>query len=347
MTVTVRSISSTAYQSSTNTVLPPPSGLANGDVLTAIIAAGQANTETTITAPAGFAQVAGAVYVSETGFCVGAAVFQKRASGESGNYTFITNGGVACTQQGLLIASQGALATGSPIDGASANGGSSQSTSTTDFDTWGTDATAEAITTAAANSMVLFLSSTWGDLSGSISPPTGFTEIYDAGIIYAAWKIQGSAGSSGDVTTQVNPGFAPWTAFLVGIAQAADFVILGDRAIDNGLAALRTDCDKIYVCSQTPTSFTEATSTYAVGNKNWGAGNAFGSPGAKSGGGRQVSSNAITDGAITTNGAVGAWAAVDSVNSRLLAAGSLSGGKAVTAGQVFTLGVVTVGLPKS
>lgn len=124
-----------------------------------------------------------------------------------------------------------------------------------------------------------------------------------------------------------------------------NLIVLGDRVLDAGLAVLDTECNKIYVCSQMPTSYTDATSTSALGNKNWGAGNAFPADAAKSGGGRQITSNAIIDGNITANGTVAAWAAVDTVNTRLLASGSLNNGKVVTNGQIFTLDAFTVGIP--
>src|SRR5262249_26983483 len=37
-------------------------------------------------------------------------------------------------------------------------------------------------------------------------------------------------------------------------------------------------CDRIYICSNTPTTFTEATSTYALGFKSGSAGSFFGPP---------------------------------------------------------------------
>lgn len=122
-------------------------------------------------------------------------------------------------------------------------------------------------------------------------------------------------------------------------------LVLGDKVLDNGLNYLDTNCDKIFVCSHMPTSYADATSTSALGNYNWGAGNAFPADGAKSGGGRQISSNAITNGSITANGTVAAWAAVDTVNSLLLASGALTGGGAVLSGQTFSLGVLTIGIP--
>jgi hypothetical protein len=61
--------------------------------------------------------------------------------------------------------------------------------------------------------------------------------------------------------------------------------------------------------------------------------------------GRFVSSNAFSDGSVTAGGTVAAWAVVDSVNSRLLATGPLTGGGSVTSGEAFSLGVITIRLP--
>ena len=51
--------------------------------------------------------------------------------------------------------------------------------------------------------------------------------------------------------------------------------MINDNTLDNGLAALKSAADKIYICSTQPTTYTEATSTYALGNKNFGAGSVF------------------------------------------------------------------------
>jgi hypothetical protein len=157
-------------------------------------------------------------------------------------------------------------------------------------------------------------------------------------------RTDGSAFTLGETDTGAKNAYI---AFEVVAAATAPSLNVGDRVLDSGLAVLDTECDKVFVCSTLPTTYTEATSTYALGNKNWGAGNAFGSPAAKSGGGRQVTSVAITDGSITANGTVAAWAAVDTANSRLLASGGLNGGKAVTNGQVFTLSALTLGIPNA
>jgi hypothetical protein len=121
--------------------------------------------------------------------------------------------------------------------------------------------------------------------------------------------------------------------------------VVGDYALDNGLNGIKNFADKIYICTQDPLTFTDATSTYALGNKNFGVGACFGAPGPGAPNGRQISSTQITDGAVTGTATAAKWAVVDSVNSRLLANGSLAASQAVTAGNTFTLASFTIRLP--
>ena len=121
--------------------------------------------------------------------------------------------------------------------------------------------------------------------------------------------------------------------------------VVGDYVLDNGLQALDVLASHIYICSQDPTTYTEATSTYALGNKNFGAGVAVGAPAAGSPNGRKVTTVAITDGVVTGTGTASKWAIVDSANSRLLCNGALSAGQAVTSGNTFSLGAFDIRLP--
>ena|SRR5262252_1399611 len=121
--------------------------------------------------------------------------------------------------------------------------------------------------------------------------------------------------------------------------------VVGDYALDNGLNAIHNLATHIYICTNDPLTYTDATSTYALGNKNFGAGGVFGVPGAGSPNGRTIASTAITDGSVTGTGTAAKWAVVDSVNSRLLANGSLAASQAVTAGNTFTLASFNIRLP--
>ncbi len=118
--------------------------------------------------------------------------------------------------------------------------------------------------------------------------------------------------------------------------------MLADRVFDNGLTVLDTEVTHLYICSQEPTTYTEATSTYAVGVK---ATPTVSAPGDRSGGGREVTVSAISDGEVTVTDDAAAWALTDSANSRLLAAGALSASQVVTDGNTFTLGSFTIGIP--
>lgn len=117
---------------------------------------------------------------------------------------------------------------------------------------------------------------------------------------------------------------------------------LGDRVFDNGLTVLDTEANAIHVTSQEAASYTEATSTYTLGNST---SLSIGAPQDRSGGGREVIVAAISDGSVTGTGTATHYAIVDTVNSRLLATGSLTASQSVTSGNTFTLSSVSIGIP--
>ena len=112
---------------------------------------------------------------------------------------------------------------------------------------------------------------------------------------------------------------------------------LGDRVLDYGLRTLDLEADKIFICNNFPTTYLEATSTYAVGSKHFGQGLVFGAPAAGAPTGRKVISLAVSDGLATTIGTPQCWAVVDSMNSRLLATGPASGFTTVGVNWSWTL----------
>lgn len=117
---------------------------------------------------------------------------------------------------------------------------------------------------------------------------------------------------------------------------------LNDRVFDNGLTVLDTEATAVHVTSQEATTYTNATSTYSLGNST---SLSIGAPQDRTGGGREVVVAAITDGSVTGTGTVTHYAIVDTVNSRLLATGSLVASQAVTSGNTFTLSSVSIGIP--
>lgn len=117
---------------------------------------------------------------------------------------------------------------------------------------------------------------------------------------------------------------------------------LNDRVFDNGLTVLDTEANKILITSQEATTYTEANSTYALGNST---SLSIGAPQDRSGGGREVVVAAVSDGSVTGNGTATHYAIVDTVNTRLLATGGLTTSQVVTPGNTFSLGSFTIGIP--
>lgn len=117
---------------------------------------------------------------------------------------------------------------------------------------------------------------------------------------------------------------------------------LNDRVLDNGLTVLDTEANKILITSQEATTYLEANATYALGNS---VSLSIAAPSNRTGGGREVVVAAISDGSVTGNGTATHYAIVDTVNSRLLATGSLTTSQVVTTGNTFSLGSFTIGIP--
>jgi hypothetical protein len=117
---------------------------------------------------------------------------------------------------------------------------------------------------------------------------------------------------------------------------------LNDRVFDNGLTVLDTEANAIHITDSEATDYTDATSTSSLGNST---SLSIGAPQDRSGGGREVVVAAITDGSVTSTGTATHYAIVDTVNSRLLATGSLTASQSVTSGNTFTLSSVAIGIP--
>lgn len=117
---------------------------------------------------------------------------------------------------------------------------------------------------------------------------------------------------------------------------------LNDRVFDNGLTVLDTEANKITITSQEVVTYTEGNSTYALGNSTT---LSIAAPSDRTGGGRKVTVAAITDGSVTASGTATHYAILDTVNSRLLATGSLTASQVVTSGNSFTLSSFDIGIP--
>lgn len=119
-------------------------------------------------------------------------------------------------------------------------------------------------------------------------------------------------------------------------------VFLADEVLDNGLAVLDTGANRLDICSQEPATYTEATSTYTLGNKT---SLSVGAPADRSPNGRKVTVAAITDGSVTATATATHYAISRTSDSTRLATNSLSASQAVTNGNTFSLAAFDIGKP--
>jgi len=117
---------------------------------------------------------------------------------------------------------------------------------------------------------------------------------------------------------------------------------LNDADLDALLNNARPDMETLHICSQEPTNYTEASSTYSLGNK---AAPSVAAPSDRGGGGREVVVSAISDENVTATGTATHWAMVrNTATARLVATGALASSQAVTNGNTFTLSSFSVGV---
>lgn len=116
---------------------------------------------------------------------------------------------------------------------------------------------------------------------------------------------------------------------------------IADRIFDLGLNVLDTEANRLDICSAEPATFAAASTTNTLGNKT---ALSIGAPAAGTPSGRKVTVAAVTDGTVTATNTATHWAITDTVNSRLLATGSLATSQAVTSGNTFTLAAFDITL---
>ena len=116
---------------------------------------------------------------------------------------------------------------------------------------------------------------------------------------------------------------------------------LADAVFDSGLSYITSNGSRIDITSTQATTYTEATSTFTLGNST---SLSVGSPANRSGGGREVTAASITNGSVTGTGTAAFYAITDG-SSVLIATGALTASQAVTSGNSFTLSSFTVGIP--
>ena len=118
---------------------------------------------------------------------------------------------------------------------------------------------------------------------------------------------------------------------------------INDTELDALLNSIQDNVETLHICSQEPVNYTEAATTYTLGNKT---APTVAEPSDRTPDGREVVVAAIADGVVTADGDASHWALVkDAATARLLAAGALSVPQTVTDGNDFTLTEFAVGVP--
>lgn len=115
--------------------------------------------------------------------------------------------------------------------------------------------------------------------------------------------------------------------------------LISDAAFDQALSYIQTNGTRLDICSAEPTTFTEATSTFTLGNDTV----TTGAPQDNGTIGRKVQVPAITAGSVTGTGTASHWG-LNNGTALLPSAGSLSATQSVTSGNSFTLDAIDITL---
>jgi len=118
--------------------------------------------------------------------------------------------------------------------------------------------------------------------------------------------------------------------------------MIHDDALDAALNYIKTNVENLYICSQEPMTFAEASATYKLGVK---AAPATGTIANGDVSGRKLPVTAITDGTVTATGTAAWKVLTDDSASKILAKQALNATQAVTNGNVFTLTTWDIEIP--
>ena len=115
---------------------------------------------------------------------------------------------------------------------------------------------------------------------------------------------------------------------------------INDEVFDQGLDYFAGQTDiRVDITSQVATTYTEAITTYTLGNKTSLTAGATADGGTD---GRKVQIPAITDGSVTGTNTATHWAVSDVSGTALIATGPLTSSQSVTSGNTFTLDAIDI-----
>ena len=107
-----------------------------------------------------------------------------------------------------------------------------------------------------------------------------------------------------------------------------------DDVLDAALNEIANNCDELVICSQEPTTYAEAHTTYALGDK---PNPSFTGPANGDSSGRKLTVDAVAGADVDASGTADHVALTDTGNSKLLYVTTLSASQAVVAGNTFNL----------
>lgn len=217
MAVAIRSSATLAFGSGrTTSTLTAPAGIANGDVLLAILSVGAGvSSAVAVTPPAGWTAAAGSPFfrVGAGPYTISVQIFTKTAASESGSYAFTH---ASAGTEGIVYALSGANTT-TPISPA-------VTTDTDDFPGINNGQTTDyvGLTTPVDGCLIVAAEAMWDDTTGmtalSGSTPT-FTQRFAGTIFYVCDGVLATAGATGakSHTNGNNSVSGPWVSTLVSV----------------------------------------------------------------------------------------------------------------------------------
>lgn len=120
-------------------------------------------------------------------------------------------------------------------------------------------------------------------------------------------------------------------------------VYTNDLLIDLALQETETSGTRLDICSAEPATYTEATSTYTLGNKT---GCTYTGPADRSPNGRKTTVDAISGGSVTGTGTASHWAMSKTTATTYLGVTtSLASSQSVTNGNTYSLTAADIGIP--
>lgn len=117
---------------------------------------------------------------------------------------------------------------------------------------------------------------------------------------------------------------------------------VADIVLDGSIDVIRTATENIYICSQEPTTFTEASSTYKLGTK---ASPTISTATDGDTSGRKITVSAITDGVVNSAGTASHIAFTDDSASTLLYAFALDSTLPLATGSPWTTAAFDIEIP--